>query len=419
MKNVLRIIAISAIAALFALPAFAQDPAPSASPAASAQDTQAKAELYNKWLENYKGDANKQKVAYEAGKEFLSKYGSQPDEYVTAVQKWVTKYENAVGKFQIQQNYQQALKAAQTSKDYASLFTAGKALVAAEPDNTQVILTLSNAGLLNATEKTGNKSLNPDAVAFTRRAIELVEAGKGTPEDLKTINSAVSNKEDALGWLHYRLGLFTRETAPDDAVNHFLKAAQSTGTAKSEPSLYAYLAQAYADGDFKRAVAAYKPFEGQPETPEGKVALAKLNQSFDRIIDAYARAAALYTKPEQKAYRDSLMATLTDLYKQRHDGSDAGLTEFVAGSASRRLPLPSDPLPVEPAPAATPAANGTPAGATSPATGTTMTTTTTKPAATTPPATAPKPATKPATDTPPKPGSKPIAAAKPATKPVR
>ena len=78
MKNVLWLLIIAALATAFALPAFAQDTQPTA--AQCTADADAKAALYKKFLDNYKGSPDQQKVAYDTGKEYLGKYGNCPDE---------------------------------------------------------------------------------------------------------------------------------------------------------------------------------------------------------------------------------------------------------------------------------------------------------------------------------------------------
>jgi hypothetical protein len=364
MKNVSRIVALCALAALYAPAAAAQTPSASpASPAPSAQDQAAKTALYERWLNNRKNtDVAAQKTAYEAGKEYLTKYGADADQYVQAVQRWVKLYEDAAAAFERKKKFDEILGQIGTTKNYAGLFAAGKDVLAAEPDNFAVVLTLSNAGAVNAADENGgDQSLYPDAVRLTRLLAEQVAAGKGTPEQLMLVNSA-AGKDDALGWLSYRLGLLTKESSPDEAATHLLKAAQTNGPAKSEPSLYYYLGQAYTAGDYKKLAADYKTrFEGREATDESRLALARLNQSLDRVLDAYARAVALSTKSDAKTqkFKEQLTAQLTDIYKQRH-GSDAGIQQFIQGSAARRLPLPTDPVPA-PEPAATPAATTTPA----------------------------------------------------------
>lgn len=81
-----------------ALPA-SSVPAPS-----SCDDMPAKSRRYKKFLDNFKGDVEQQKVAYEAGKEYISRYGGCPaesDRKVSAyISKWLEKYEEAVREYE-------------------------------------------------------------------------------------------------------------------------------------------------------------------------------------------------------------------------------------------------------------------------------------------------------------------------------
>jgi hypothetical protein len=70
----------------------------------SCDDLEAKATLYETFLDNFKGNPEQQKVAYEAGKNYVSKYESCPKEsdktVVAYLQKWLEKYEAAVRDWQ-------------------------------------------------------------------------------------------------------------------------------------------------------------------------------------------------------------------------------------------------------------------------------------------------------------------------------
>ncbi|HEX8282126.1 MAG TPA: caspase family protein [Pyrinomonadaceae bacterium] len=63
-------------------------------------DLEAKANFYRPFLDNFKGNAEQQKVAYEAGKEYISRYDRCPGEsdkkVVGYIRNWVAKYEAAV-----------------------------------------------------------------------------------------------------------------------------------------------------------------------------------------------------------------------------------------------------------------------------------------------------------------------------------
>ena len=58
----------------------------------------------------------------------------------------------------------------------------------------------------------------------------------------------------------------------------------------------------------------------------------------ERSIDAYARAVALNTKPEQQDARGKILAQLTTLYKSFHNNSDEGLNELIAGVLAKPIP---------------------------------------------------------------------------------
>jgi hypothetical protein len=400
MKNVLRLLTLVAALGALVLPALAQDPA-AGQPAASAQDAEARAALYAKFYDNYNKTPEQQKIAYEAGKEYVAKYGSdQSADNVTIlnfINKWLPKYEKAVRDFE----FAKALEA----KDYANAFRLGRQIMTAEPENTRVALELARIGYINTVPSLGGRNdpaIAGEAVRATRQAIQMLEAGK-TPD--KWVGFA--NKDEALGWLYYFHGIHVIKTSPDEAAQAFLKVAQTPGPAQREPGTFINLANAYLTGEYKRAEADFKACcEGKEVTPEIQAKLDGMYAIVDRVIDAYARAIALSTKPEQAAHKQKLMAELTNIYKQRHNDSDAGLQDLIANVLSKPLPKPGDPV-TPSTPAAnttggnTAAANGvkpaaTPATTTQPATA--------KPAAAQPTTT---PAAKPpANNMPPKPRTK-------------
>jgi hypothetical protein len=51
-----------------------------------------------------------------------------------------------------------------------------------------------------------------------------------------------------------------------------------------------------------------------------------------------ARGVALATKPEYKDSKAKWLAQLTDIYKDFHNNSDAGLNELIATVLSKPLP---------------------------------------------------------------------------------
>ena len=74
-----------------------------ASAPSSCADLKAKSKLYKTFLDNFKGGPEQQKVAYEAGRDYVSRYGGcqgEDDSKVSAyVRLWMGKYEEAVRVF--------------------------------------------------------------------------------------------------------------------------------------------------------------------------------------------------------------------------------------------------------------------------------------------------------------------------------
>ena len=412
MKNVLRVLIVAAFVTAFALPALAQDAA--ATPAAQAgpctTEVDAKAAMYQKFLANYKGTPDQQKVAAETGKEYLSKYGACPDEsdqkIATFIKGWVTKYDKAVRDF--------ACTDAFNKKDYARAYQACQVILNEQPENTDIVLMLARAGYANVTATPPNKSLNAEAARMARRAVELIESGKAP-----TKWDPFPSKDEALGFLYYAQGVFTQETDPAAAAAAFIKAAQSNSLFKNESSTYTYLASIYRTNELKKLVADYTA-AFPPNVPIPDEKKEQYNQMFvqigrvqDRIIDAYARAAAIL-KADPKADPNRLkqvMTELTDFYKLRHENSEAGLQELIAGIMSKPIMLPGqEPVPA-PATTSSSAVTGTD-GAVKPATPTATTPANgAKPAATpttttTTPASGTKPPPKPQSKNTLKPGAK-------------
>lgn len=358
MKNVLRIMLIAAAATLSALPAYAQDAA--AQPTASAQDVEAKAKLYQQFLDLIKGGPEQQRQASAVGKEYMGKYPTPVDDadkqILDYIKNWVAKYDVAVRDFEFNKTL--------TDKNYARAFEMGRQMLSEQPDNVALTLTLSRIGLLNASAgAAANKGLNPEALRFTRQAISSIESGKAPAKW-----DPFTSREDALGWLHYTHGYLTMESSPDEAVAALIKAAQSNSTVTKEPATFFHLGNAYVNGDYKKAVNAYKAVfpDGKEVTedlkPQYDQLIGQVNAALDRTIDAYARAIALSTKPEQAKFKADLTTQLSTYHKARFENSTAADVQTLINSVlSRPLPLPGQPV----TPAASPAsASTTPATAT-------------------------------------------------------
>ncbi|MCM3902895.1 MAG: hypothetical protein ND866_14410 [Pyrinomonadaceae bacterium] len=387
-----KLIALISICLGVSIPTLAQECTP-----------EAKTALYNEFRTHFKGDTAK---ANELAKKWLACPEVAGEEQIGAYLKnFVTLYEKANRKDRV-------TDLVYNKKDFPKAFEVGKAVLVDEPENLKVLIDLAYAGFASATAK--NEAFTADAINYAKKAMQLIEAGKA-PDKWEPY----LGKDDALAYLNNIIGQLTVQKNPSDALPYLIKVAQYESKLNKLPFTYGTIAAAYEAGPYAKLSEAYKrDFGGKDETPESKLALENVNQVIDRMIDAYARAVALAgTDAANQAAKKEWMESLSSWYKYRHNQSDAGLNEMIAGILTK--PLPPLPTPITTLPAAAPAstptsgtvsAAGAPAGngATSAAaTGTTQSATTTN---STPASTTAKPA--PATANKPK----PTTPAKPRTK---
>jgi hypothetical protein len=359
MKKIIRNATLGLLATLLLLPALAQGaPFPTLRNTNTAQDNEkAKTDLYTKFKTNSTGDPAAQKVAYDAGKEYLQKYPSETDPKNKEITEFIALFDGAMRPAQV-------LVKVYNEKNYPQAFQMGKQVLTAEPDNIKVLTALGIAGLFTAAS--GNNEFNADAMTYAKKAIQLIEAATPPPSDWKPYKS----KDETLGWLNYSLATMSLRTMPGDAIGYLVKAATYEGAPKNDPIVYYYLAALYSQ-DFDKLRKDYTAkYEGKEATPESKAAFAQVSAATDLVIDAYARAIAYTDANPQMQQRFQQQKTdwmnkVTELYKSGHNNSDAGLKEMIAGIRTKPLPTRS-----------TAAATTTPA--TTPAT-TTPATTTPKP----------------------------------------
>jgi hypothetical protein len=292
----------------------------------TAQDEE-KTELYRKYYELPKVTPEQQKAAYEVAKEYLKKYGADSDAYTAAVKKWVAKQDAQALATTRVADFNQAVAA----KDYAKTFTVGRQLLEQEPENFKVLLQLVNAGFLNS--RAGNKSLDTETIALTRKTIQLVDSNKVTdPTPMPSI-------DDVRGFLNFSLASLLQATEPAEAIAAFLRAAKEGGAYKTDPQTFYLLGATIYNKEYEPLAKEYsEKYTGKDETPESKAMLDKANAVANRAIDAMARAVALATKPEHKAVKTEALAALTDIYKDFHNNTDAGLSDLIATVLSKPMP---------------------------------------------------------------------------------
>ncbi|MGB9182331.1 MAG: hypothetical protein WCB68_24085 [Pyrinomonadaceae bacterium] len=355
MNKMIQLLALVALLATLSLTAFAQGTTAPASTGAAQQCTD---ESKNAKYEIFRAKrTTDQAAAYAAAKDYLAMCPNDNDEIAQYLKKWVGSYEKETRKIQLP-------RLIYDEKKFPEAFTLGKQILADDPENLAVIMNLGYAGYV-AMQATKSEAFNAESATYAKRAIQLIESGK-TPEDWKPFK----NKEDALGWLNYTLGINSIKSNPTESASYFYQVAQHESDVKKLPLTYYYLAVSYEAGPYAKLSSEYKTnFEGKPETPESKAAQENINQVVDRAIDAYARAVAMAgSDPKLAATKTEWNKRLTELYTYRNK-SEAGLPAYISGVLAKPLPNPTFTPVVAPTP--TPTANdGTTPASTTP-TGTT------------------------------------------------
>ena len=290
----------------------------------SQQSDNAKESLYAQFSEYRKSiNPEQRKLAYPAAKTFLIRFGGDNDHYAREVQKFVDDYERGVRDYEVYK--------ALDAKNYAKTFELGRPLLKKEPEDFFLLAALTEAGY--ETALAGNASLSTETIDYARKAIQLMEAGQVTKAD------PFKNMELARGYLNSALGWFLRDQSPVEAAAAFLKAAQSDSPYRTDPSIYHRMGVAIIKGEFAQLSAEYnEKFGGKPPSAEQTAMLKRIIQLAERAVDAYARAVALMTKPEQQEARSKILAQLTTLYKNIHDNTDTGLNELISTVLSKPLP---------------------------------------------------------------------------------
>ena len=283
-----------------------------------------KEQLYNRFAENKKLPiSERQRIAYEAARDYVKRFGHEVDPHLAEVRRFVTEYEKVMRNYELHEAY--------VAKKYAKVFEIGRATLKKDPENFYVLATLTQAGYDNA--QTGDASLNEESIGYAKAALAIADKdGLSRTDPFATI-------EDARGFLNFALGWFLRTQSPAEAAAAFTKAAKSGSKYKDDPLIYNLLGIAILKGEYAQLAAEYNTkFGNKPPSPEQQAMWDRIAKLGARVIDAYARAVALSTRPEQAEAKAKMLSQLTTLYKSFHNNSDAGLTELIATVLSKPLP---------------------------------------------------------------------------------
>ena len=281
-------------------------------------------QLYARFSENKKVPvAERQKLAYEAARDYVKRYSGEQDSHLAEMRRFVKEYERVMGNFEVHEAFAKG--------EFAKAFELGREALKKNPENFYVLATLTQAGYLSALR--GSANLIGESIDAAKRALVIAESDKFTQTD------PFADAAEARGFLNFALGYFELSLSPANAEAALVKAVKSGSSYKDNPLTYNLLGISILKGEYARVSAEYNTkFGNKPPSPEQEEMYKRLVHLGERAIDAYARSVALSTKPDQQESKTRMLAQLTKLYKSFHNGSDAGLNEFIAGVLSKPLP---------------------------------------------------------------------------------
>jgi len=333
MKNFLRSLMfgllVLTITSVAVVPALAQD-----------DDLAEKTALYEKYTSNYNGTVEQMKIALEAGKEYVKKYGANAEDkpQVDFIKGDIPRLEQAI---EIDRKRKIAAAEAATKNalysrfdasvkgsNWTETYKAGREILAEEPNLLDVILVLGSIGLDESQKNPPVTTFNADTVQFANLAISKMNSGVSS-DNYGAYQFAYKNKDfsdgksNALGWMNYTIGyiMYYRMNKKDEAIPYLYKATQYNSGTKKTPAIYATIGDEY----FSTVVKMQDEREKWDKTVEGygdkvKASVAKEKAYVDRAIDAYARAYGLVRdNPKTSAtYKSNILKVLTDLYDFRY-----------------------------------------------------------------------------------------------------
>ncbi len=273
---------------------------------------------------DYKRNPNpdQQRFAYPIAKDYLRRWGGDNSPETKEVRRFVIEYERAM--------HGRDLLIAYEAKQYAKVFEIGRPAVKTDPDDFNALSLMVETAYDNSVA--GRPGFNSEATDYARRAIKLLEDGKVTKAD------PFKSVEIARGFLNFALGSFVKDENAVEAAAAFGKAVRADSPYRTDPLAYLRLGGAVLKEFAQLSTEYNEKFGGKQSSPEQAAMLKRINHMVEQIIDSYARAVALNNKPEQKDAREKILAQLTALYKNVHNGSDAGLDELIATVLTKPIP---------------------------------------------------------------------------------
>lgn len=186
-------------------------------------------------------------------------------------------------------------------------FSLANELLTKNPNDLAVLVRMTQLGADEARKR--NRKYADVSLQYGLKAIALLEADK---------------KTDNLGQLYQQTAiLYLANENTQEAKSRLEKA---TTLSPQDPANFALLGRVI-NSDY---VAQFKAYESMPDGKAKQDAAKQLDTMLDRVIDNYARAAALATgRPQYQTLLQQVIPDLTTYYKRRNDGSIKGLQQLI------------------------------------------------------------------------------------------
>jgi hypothetical protein len=176
-----------------------------------------------------------------------------------------------------------------------------------DPNDLEVLVQMTKLGADEARKR--NRKHADVSLQYGLKAIALIEAAKNT---------------DSLGQLYQHTAILYLASGNTQETKSRLEKAASLSP--HDPGNFALLGRVI-NVDYVTQLSAY---ESMPEGKAKQDASKQLDTVLDKVIDNYARAAALATgRTEYQILLRQVIPDLTAYYKQRNDGSIKGLQQLI------------------------------------------------------------------------------------------
>jgi len=257
--------------------------------------------------------------AYEVAKDFLVRFGKDKDKdgNIAKVRDFVNGYR--------EDKFFKAID----GKKYADAFTVGKEILAEQPNDVAVMMSLAYAGY-NISATPEGKAYLDDAISYARKSTGLVEAGT-EPKSY----APFKDKNEAMAFMYFIDGSLTLSKDMKAAAASLYKATQIEASIKNS-SLPYYLIATYYEDLYGKMSADLKAKSKTLSDADFKAESDKVDKVVEAMMDAYARAvkrAEAESSPNKTVWKNRLTQVYT--FKNK---SAAALPEYI--NYANTMPMP-------------------------------------------------------------------------------